>query len=466
MAPLSLPPYAAGQPAARVDACLREALAACEQARQCAVLWFAEVQRRALYRDLGHASLQLYATQALGFSDNRFRQFKRLADDLERLPALRDAVAAGELGWTKAQQVARVAAPATQAVWIARAKVTGRRQLEREVRAACASVRPRHTPEGQLELGCAAMAGGVGSAVTAGVPTVGASAAGVPTAGAPSANGTPGASSHVPASREQDARAPAHVENSRHTITLRVDAWQLARFEALLEQVRRRRLVPAGADRADIMLAALTALTGQAREGQQDQGADETAGSSSATDATHAKDAKDAAASRVTGPAAPGKAPSGAPPAQVVVQRCPECAAATVATCHGDIVLPPSRAGALACDARVRQPGGRNRATVPPRLRASVLARDRHRCASPGCGATHFLEVHHIVPRRAGGPNEAANLVTLCSRCHAFAHELGLQPPHVAAGEAEPPAARAPAHASCGGGDGGGGDGGGNDGGG
>lgn len=448
MAPLSLPPYAAGQPAARVDACLREALAACEQARQCAVLWFAEVQRRTLYRDLGHASLQLYATQALGFSDNRFRQFKRLADDLERLPALRDAVAAGELGWTKAQQVARVAAPATQAAWIARAKVAGRRELEREVRAACAGVRPRHAPEGQLELGCAAMARGVGSVGTAGVPTVSARAAGVPAAGVPAANPTQGASSHVPASREQGTRAPAHVEGSRHTITLRVDAWQLARFEALLEQVRRRRLVPAGADRADIMLAALAALTGQAREGQQDQGADEPAGSSSAKNAT---DAKNAAASHVTGPAAPCKASSSAPPAQVVVQRCPECAAATVATRHGDIVLPPSRAAALACDARVRHPGGRNRATVPPRLRASVMARDRHRCASPGCGATHFLEVHHIVPRSAGGPNEAANLVTLCSRCHAFAHELGLRRPHVAGGDAEHPTARAPAHGAGGG---------------
>jgi hypothetical protein len=54
-------------------------------AREYAELWFAEVQRRGLHRQLGHASLQLYATQALGFSDNRYYQFKRLADDLDRL---------------------------------------------------------------------------------------------------------------------------------------------------------------------------------------------------------------------------------------------------------------------------------------------------------------------------------------------------------------------------------------------
>jgi hypothetical protein len=114
MATLTLPDFVGGLPAARVDASLRQALVACDQAHECAVLWFAEVQRRGLYRQLGHASLQLYATQALGFSDNRYYQFKRLADDLDRLPVLREAVEAGEIGWTKAQQIARVATEATQ----------------------------------------------------------------------------------------------------------------------------------------------------------------------------------------------------------------------------------------------------------------------------------------------------------------------------------------------------------------
>ena len=95
MTAINLPECTAGLPAGRVDASLRQALTACDRARECAVLWFAEVQRRELHRALGHAGLQLFATQALGFSDNRCWQFKRLADDLERLPALRAAVAAG-----------------------------------------------------------------------------------------------------------------------------------------------------------------------------------------------------------------------------------------------------------------------------------------------------------------------------------------------------------------------------------
>ena len=105
-------------------------------ARRQALLWFHEVMRRELYRDLGHPSLQIYAREALGFSDNRFWQFQRLAGDLDRLPALRKAVAAGDLGWTKAQLVGRIASAATIQRWIERARSLGRRDLAAEVRQA------------------------------------------------------------------------------------------------------------------------------------------------------------------------------------------------------------------------------------------------------------------------------------------------------------------------------------------
>ena len=150
MPAISLPTFAPGQPAARVDASLRQALGACDRARECALLWFVEVQRRRLYRSLGHASLQLYATQALGFTDNRYWQFKRLADDLDRLPSLREAVEAGDIGWTKAQQVARVATAETQAAWIEKAATTGRRELELQVRHA--RKRTAVAPAAQLAL--------------------------------------------------------------------------------------------------------------------------------------------------------------------------------------------------------------------------------------------------------------------------------------------------------------------------
>lgn len=44
--------------------------------------------------------------------------------------------------------------------------------------------------------------------------------------------------------------------------------------------------------------------------------------------------------------------------------------------------------------------------------------RDGFCCQSEGCGATEMLEVHHIIPRRAGGSDHPANLITLCHKHH------------------------------------------------
>lgn len=328
-----LPAFAPDQPAARVDAALREALSACDRAQECAVLWFAEVQRRALYREFGCASLEIYATASLGFSQNRYWQFKRLADDLERLPVLKEAVATGELGWTKAQQVARVATPETQQEWVAKATTTGRRELAREVQAARAVVM---------------------------------------------------AEARRAVAREEVPAAVAVPIDM--TITLRGDALQVARLEALLEKARKQRRGPEGASRLELVIDALAGMV------------DGAAGAEAP-----------AAASR--------------PGVQVVVQQCPDCKAATVATARGDLALAPAQVEAVACDAIVR--GEKNHSVIPPRTRAAVLARDRHRCATPGCRATRFLEVHHVVPRSNGGGNGEANLVTLCSRCHGFVHDGG-----------------------------------------
>lgn len=63
--------------------------------------------------------------------------------------------------------------------------------------------------------------------------------------------------------------------------------------------------------------------------------------------------------------------------------------------------------------------------------REDILDRDDHTCRF--CGTTQEehkdtngsgLEVHHIIPRKNGGEDEAANLVTLCRSCHRTMEEL------------------------------------------
>jgi len=53
---------------------------------------------------------------------------------------------------------------------------------------------------------------------------------------------------------------------------------------------------------------------------------------------------------------------------------------------------------------------------IPARVREFVLERDQHACTE--CGASDFLELHHIVRYIDGGPDTPANLQTLCTTCH------------------------------------------------
>ena len=56
-------------------------------------------------------------------------------------------------------------------------------------------------------------------------------------------------------------------------------------------------------------------------------------------------------------------------------------------------------------------------------VRAIVLARDNRRCKE--CGelcAEGEADVHHLVPRAAGGMDDPASLITLCDGCHAARH--------------------------------------------
>jgi len=194
--------------------------------------------------------------------------------------------------------------------------------------------------------------------------------------------------------------ATAPREPAPATITLRGDGLQVARFEALLEKAHKLGLMANGADRLEAVLAGLEALVA----GQ---------GATMAGSAT-----------------------------QIVIHQCPDCGRAAAVTARGERRLAPAQVAAAGCDARIEQAGNRNRATIPSKVRSAVLARDRHRCATPGCGAAHFLEVHHVIPRGRGGSNKADNLVTLCSRCHRFAHEqAGLAPAHAGAARLIPPRA-------------------------
>ncbi|MGJ6981416.1 HNH endonuclease [Aestuariimicrobium soli] len=92
--------------------------------------------------------------------------------------------------------------------------------------------------------------------------------------------------------------------------------------------------------------------------------------------------------------------------------------------------LPDTITRLLSCDGRVSPVWetegtpvrmGRSRRIVPRRVRGLVEDRDRG-CRYPGCAATGFLENHHLVHWRDGGPTDPDNLISLCPHHHREHH--------------------------------------------
>ncbi len=359
-----LPVFRPGQPAAAAHAALQQAVRVMDQARHCAVLWFADIMARGLYRDLGFASIQIYAQQELGFSKTRTGDFVRMARKLDDLPEVKQSLADGKIGYTKAREIIKVATPATEKEWVKAACTSSRRRLVEDVARVRAQAADLRTSPGQGEL--------------------------IPAA---------------PHERRLAAAVPVKV-------SLEMTPEQFARYEALQEKLTR---AGAGGDRVERILAGLDSLLEDIQSGAQ---ANPEPGAHAASSTEAADGASNGASTTL-----PERVPRGTP-FQVHVRQCPDCGRFSASTSRGDLTLGPGDAGRLTCDSRSDDPRtGRNTATIPPRVRRRVLARDGHRCQVSGCTNTRFLEVHHLVPRARGGTNRPDNLITLCSACHRHLHD-------------------------------------------
>jgi hypothetical protein len=423
-------PDVAGQPARGVDKALRHALHALGHAHCAAVICFAEILARRLYRELGYSSIHHYAANALGFSPSRTAQFLRLAEALNRLPLLSAAVLTGQLGWTKAVIVADIATERTEAVWLAEAQRLSRPDLAhratltraraREAAAAqalefstresllppCPPAPPAPPPtdppppHATTSAHASPSATGAASRPAAGPTAAVMTATSAPATRPPADGGSPsrwalfGNGLADPAGDLPPA-GPLHV-------TLSFTPAQYARWAAQIERARKlaargSRVVPGASSREELLLAALDELIAAANVGN---------------DAGHAATATDA----------PARGHHGSP-YQIILFRCQGCGGTRIQTPLGTRMLSRPAAEAAACDARVLTPEGRNVTTIAPAVRRAVLVRDGYRCCAPGCTGTRFLEVHHRVPRARGGTNRPDNLVTLCAACHRLRHE-------------------------------------------
>ncbi|MCZ7536457.1 MAG: HNH endonuclease [Acidimicrobiia bacterium] len=118
--------------------------------------------------------------------------------------------------------------------------------------------------------------------------------------------------------------------------------------------------------------------------------------------------------------------------------------AAGTISLHLGSPLPSELRRLLGCDANIRPVAmrdgrpvnvGRALRIVPERTRRLVEHRDGG-CAVPGCGATRFLQIHHVEHWEDGGATDTANLAALCRRHHRQHHKGGL---HISGDADRPP---------------------------
>ena len=92
----------------------------------------AMVERRG-YEKFGFVDIYYYAEGRFGFSPRKTRYLLRLAQQLRRLPQIREALGQGRLGWTKASRIARVATPEDEVMWLDSALSLSVRELDRKI---------------------------------------------------------------------------------------------------------------------------------------------------------------------------------------------------------------------------------------------------------------------------------------------------------------------------------------------
>jgi len=360
----------------------------------------AEFDRREGWQDTGFSSTAEWLAWRIGIKPNAARERVRTALALESLPLTSEAMRNGELSFTKARTLTRVARPDTEATLLDFARAGSAAKLERMVRGwktldrkgeiaaeqirhrsrrfsawvgddGMVEVRGRLDPEvGALLMRAVEAAsdalyreGATGRDAEAGP-------AGDAEAG-PAGDAEAGLPETTPA--ELGETTPAELGETTPE-QRRADAMGLVAERALAAGFNDSPISGSRAERYQVMLhvdAGTLEEEGEAGQSELDDG------------------------TRVT----------------AVTSRRIACDAGLVHISHGH-------------DGGVVGAGARKR-TVPPSVRRALEARDRG-CRFPGCGL-RFTDAHHVKHWADGGETTLRNLVLLCRRHHRAVHEGGVR---------------------------------------
>ena len=120
--------------AVELDEKLAEAVVDSQRSERLICFYLLEMSQRRGYEKFGYKDVWDYASARFGYSSRKTGYFLGLAQRLKRLPKLLKALEDGEIGWTKAYQIARVADPQTEEERIEKSKDLSVRDLEEMIK--------------------------------------------------------------------------------------------------------------------------------------------------------------------------------------------------------------------------------------------------------------------------------------------------------------------------------------------
>lgn len=212
MTTTTLPDFTENASARDAHLALKKAVKTMALAKDCAVIWFQEIVARKLYKELGYASIYLYADVELGFSAAKTTNFLKLSKTISKLPQLKKELAEGEIGYTKACEIIKVASTDNIDQWLDEARSTPRREFVKKV------AKARKEAQAQLQTD----------------PSQG--------------------QLYSPQKRSTPKVA------LKHRVVLEMSTEQYARYELLREKLHKLGHVPAGGSVVDQLLAGLASL--------------------------------------------------------------------------------------------------------------------------------------------------------------------------------------------------------------
>jgi hypothetical protein len=339
-----------------------------------------EAQQLQIWRQFGHTSLVDYMEREMGYSPRAALERLRVANALPQLPQIAAAIEQGDLSFSGARELTRVATRETEQNWLGATAEMNLREVEAAVSGHTRGDLPTDTPDPKLQRKIL----------------------------------------RFEVRLETDVllrEAKRKIEKERGE---RVDEdaalHAMALFYVSGGSGGRVVVEAAGNDHGSSRSNGIDRVEQSAQRDAVGGGGDLDAAGCAA------EDAREVYAAHLD---------HGAAPYRVAVTTCRECKRGWLHAAGHASLMSPGAVEAALCDAQHigdLESSVLTRATqaISPAMRRKVKHRDKGRCRIPGCRSSCNIDIHHLWWLSLGGTHDYGNLITLCEAHHIALHEGAL----------------------------------------